>query len=385
MGFATYPEIPFRMDCTDQHTSTEGTDVFLHILLRMAFFLLCTATLAFVWVPFVVRPLLNRKLGRMPDFGGHIDKICLHPFGASVSIRGLQIAKKNGYIPVAFFTMDRLHVALRIYHKKLRLDLAVHSFGVNLVKGIDEAYSQLTLNKAWMDWIRKLMKININRLEVENGITHFHTYHTEPNIDIFMDNIRIVMNDLNVRPRRTDPLPADFCLTAHIHGGELELNGSLDPLCTAPTFDLNAELRGLQLTEINDLLLFHTGMDVTRGELSFSAELAARGGKITGYLKPALVDLKMLDWRKGEGRHSFKKVLKEILVDGMVALFKNHRKDQVAGRVLIEGDVSAPDIPVWPALGSILYNAFVRSILPQIDDTVDIESLGPPEEGAVCS
>lgn len=354
---------------------TDTLDTLLNVLFKLGFFLGCVATLAFLWVPFILVPLINRKLARMPDFGGNIRRLYLNVFDASLSLHDLRIAKKEEFVPVGYLTLDRIHVAIRVYKRKMLIDVSIRSFGINLVKGLDEEHSQMYLNKAWYDFINSLMLLNINRLEVENGMAHFRTYHTEPNIDVFMDNIKMTIKDLDVRARARDPLPSDISMTAHIHGGEFKLNGTLAPLSAYPTFDLNAELHGLQLVEINSVLLYFAGMDVSRGELSFSTELASKDRKLTGYVKPVVKDLKMFNWRT-DRRNSFKKILKELFVDGMVGLFKNHRKDQVATKIVIDGELTAPGISLWSAIGCVLCNAFVQSILPQVENSVSIDSVG---------
>lgn len=367
------------MERTETQLPKDTVDTLLNILFKLAFFVGCVATLAFLWVPYIVVPLVNRKLARMPDFGGNIRRLYLNVFDASISMSDMRIAKKEEFVPVGFLTLDRIHVAIRVYKRKMLIDVSIHSFGINLVKGLDEHHSQMNLNKAWLDFIRSLMILNINRLEVENGMAHFHTYHTEPNIDVFMDNIKITIKDLDVRPRKGDPLPSDIMLSAHIHGGELAINGTLAPMSASPTFDINAELHGLQLVEMNNALLVLAGMDVSRGELSFSAEVAAKDRKLTGYVKPVVKDLKMFNW-KTDRRDSFKKIVKELFVDGMVGLFKNHRKDQVATKINIDGELTDPSVNLWSAIGCVLCNAFVQSIMPQVEDSITIDSVGKVEK-----
>ena len=356
-------------------SDTARTDALLNFLFRLFFFLGAVATLAFLWVPLVLVPLLNRKMRRMPDFGGRIRRLYVNVFDATFSIHDLRIAKKEEFVPVGFLTFDHIHVALRVYKRKMLVDIRIRSCGVNLVRGIDEPHSQLRLNKAWMDFIRSLMRLNVNRLEVENGVARFHTYHTEPKIEVLMDNIKITVKDLDMLARAGDPLPSDVTMTAHIHGGELSLNGTMAPLARYPTFDLNAELHGLQLTEINNVLLVLAGMDVSRGELSFSAELASKERKLWGYVKPVVTDLKMFS-RKSDRHGSFKKMVKELLVDGLVGIFKNRHKNQVGTKITIDGEITDPDINLWSAIGCVLRNAFVQSIIPQVENSVTIDHTG---------
>jgi len=274
-----------------------------------------------------------------------------------------------------FFSLDNMSISLRIFKRKLLADISVDNFNVNLVKGMEDDDSQLGLDKAWIEFAKQLLFLNISRLQVENGSTHFRTYHTTPPIDIFVDNIKLVAEDLNIRSSPLDQLPADVHLSAHIHGGTLKVDGTMNPRNPVPTFDVNAELQGLNLAEINSLLLAYADIDVNRGTFSMSAELAAKERKISGYVKPMVKDLKLFNWKQDK-KGGLRKMIKELFIDGVVSLFKNQRSDQLATKVVIDGEITGPDVSLWSVVGCMLCNAFVESLLPHVENTISIDSVG---------
>lgn len=357
------------------HKSTDAFDTFLTIQLKIAIAILGIITLSFLIIPLIILPRINKKLHGMPDFSGHIKSIRLNLFDASISIKGMSLVKKNHRVPVVFFSQDHLVLALRIYKRRLLADIEVDNFNVNLVKGVKDEDSQMSLDKAWLELAKKLMVLNINRLQIENGSTHFRTFHTSPQVDVYVDNIKLVLENLNIRSSPENQLPADIRLSTNIHGGTLTLYGTLNPRNPIPTFDVNAELQGLHLEEINSALLAYANVDVTRGEFNMSAEVAAKDRKIAGYVKPMIKDLKLFNW-KSDKRNSLRKVVKELFIDGVVALFKNQRNDQLATKIIIDGEISGPDVKLWPVVGCMLFNAFIESLLPHIENTVTIESVG---------
>jgi hypothetical protein len=363
------------MDNSTTTKSPDGLDKFLTLLLKISIALLGIITLSFLFIPFLVLPLVNKKLKNMPDFGGNIKSIRLNLFDASVTVMGISLIKKNLQVPVMFFSLDHLSISLRVFKRKLLADISVDNFNVNLVKGVKDDDSQLRVDKAWIEMAKQLLFLNISRLQINNGSTHFRTYHTTPPVDIFIDNIKLVAEDLNIRSSPTDQLPADLHLSANIHGGILQVDGTMNPRNPVPTFDINAELQGLNLAEINSLLLAYADIDVSRGTFSMSSELAAKERKISGYVKPVVKDLKLFNWKEDK-KSSLKKMIKELFIDGVVSLFKNQRSDQLATKVVIDGEITGPDVNLWSVVGCMLCNAFVESLLPHVENSISIDSVG---------
>lgn len=353
----------------------DAFDIFLSIQLKIAIAILGTVTLSFLLVPLVVLPLVNRMLKNMPGFSGRIRSMRLNLFKSSVTLYGLSIVKKNQLVPVAFFTQDAMTLSLRVYKRRLLMDAKLNNFTVNLVKGMKEDDSQLSLDQAWIEMAKKLLKFNISRLHIENGSTHFRTYHTRPQVDIVISNIKLQAEKLNIRSSEENLLPADIKLSASIHGGSVFLDGKLNPRNPVPTFDLNMELKGLRLEEVNNALLAYADVDVSRGIFSMSAELAAKKRKISGYIKPAIQDVKLFNW-KSDKRSSLKKIAKELFLDGVLSLFKNHKSDQVATKIVIDGEINGPEVRMWSIVGCMFFNAFVESLLPHVEDSVSIETVG---------
>jgi hypothetical protein len=74
-----------------------------------------------------------------------------------------------------------------------------------------------------------------------------------------------------------------------------QVNGSLrfDPLAKQPTFELKATIKQMRIKEANNFLRHYVKFDVQSGLFSFYIEAAAANGKITGYAKPIVKNLKL--------------------------------------------------------------------------------------------
>lgn len=72
-------------------------------------------------------------------------------------------------------------------------------------------------------------------------------------------------------------------------------------------------------------------MDVSKGTFRFFVELAARGGRFEGYIKPFFEGLEFKD-RSGE-KKNLASSLWEKIVAGVTDLLKNKERDQLATRI----------------------------------------------------
>jgi hypothetical protein len=101
--------------------------------------------------------------------------------------------------------------------------------------------------------------------------------------------------------------------------------------------------------------------------------MAAKDDKFKGYVKPIIKDLEVVGL---EDRHDtfFNKVWEQI-VGAAGVIFKNQKKDQVATMVNMEGSFKNPKTNTLDAVWEVLLNAFVQALLPEVDNTISINSV----------
>jgi hypothetical protein len=143
-----------------------------------------------------------------------------------------------------------------------------------------------------------------------------------------------------------------------------------------PDFDLALKIEGTDMRAMNPLLRQYGKFDVTKGTFSLYSEMRGRDGAVTGYVKPLFKDVKAYDPTQDEGK-GFVKKLYEKLVTGVTKILKNPPRDEVATKVGIEGRLDQPQTNTLQAIGNLLRNAFIKAILPGLD-----EELRSPGRGA---
>src|SRR5690606_31466987 len=157
----------------------------------------------------------------------------------------------------------------------------------------------------------------------------------------------------------------------------LVVNLAMAPLAETPTFDLDAELKTLDLTALNTFFRAYADVDVERGTFSVYTEIAAADGGFEGYVKPLTKDLKVLDLDSHEG--GLLGTAWEALVAGVAQLLENPPAEQVGTKIPFRGTFSEPRTEIWSAVAYLLRNAFVRALQPGIENSIRLEG-GPTLE-----
>jgi len=331
-----------------------------------------------ITLPWILLTVANKKMKNMPDYIGHLDGLQMNMFAGSMTFIGFSLQKKGGKIPVPFMDIQKTKVTIdwkALFKGKLVSVVAVDDFVVNFVKGPTKATSQSKLDKSWMDFADKILPLDINRLKLNNGEVHYMDYHSSPKIDLLLNKIFVVGENLSTVRDTSKILPANVKLTANAYGGTLAANLNLAPLEKIPTFDINAELKSLPLTYLNNFLKAYAKIDVQKGWFSVYMEAAAKDGLIKGYAKPFINDLDVINDKERKGM-PFKEQVIESLVEVAAWIFKDKKYDRLATNIKFEGSLMKPDISIWGIIGEALINAFVGSLIPSLENSINIEAIG---------
>jgi hypothetical protein len=218
-----------------------------------------------------------------------------------------------------------------------------------------------------------LFPLRIDRLAIEDGEVHYADFGAKPKVDVKVSQIEVEANNL------TNSEKVSESLMATIHGtgrpmdlGIAEVRVLLDPYAEKPTFDLNFEMREVDMTKLNDFIEAYAKFDVESGEMDAFAEVAARDGKFTGYVKPVLRNVKVVSLKKEiqEDKDGPFKVLWETVVGGVKGVLNNEPHEQLATRIPISGSFDDPKVATWSTVVSALHNAFVEALSNSLDNDI---------------
>ncbi|PWU02862.1 MAG: hypothetical protein C5B52_04450 [Bacteroidetes bacterium] len=327
-------------------------------------------------LPGIVLRWVNRELTKIPGYEGHVDDIDIALIRGAYKIKGIELNKTGGKIPVPFFAADIIDLSVEwraLFHGRIVGKIIVEHPTLNFVSGPTEATKQTKISHDWIDVVDDLMPLKLNRFEIFDGEIHYRDFHSSPKVNIYCKNVHILAQNLSNVNKDKELLPSTADASADVYGGHATLNMKLDALNRTPTFDAKAEMVGLDITNLNNFIDAYANLDVKQGTISIYTEAAAKNGKIIGYTKPIIKDLKVVNWEKDKDKPL--KIIWEAIVGAVAWVFKNHEKDQIATKAVFEGSLKDPKVDVWYLIGQILYNAFVQALFPALENSVNIHDL----------
>jgi hypothetical protein len=329
-------------------------------------------------LPTIVLHYVNKQLAQIPDYTGHVNDIDISLYRGAYKIQGIELNKMTGEVPVPFFSCDQLDLSVQwgaLFEGGIVGEIIFQGPKINFVSGPTQEQSQTDIDSSWVDVVKGLMPLQINRLEVQNGEVHYRDYYSSPKVDIFMQNINALALNLSNTADSAKDLPASVDASGNTFGkGAFTFHMDINPLEEPAMFDLNAELKNVDLVQLNDFLRAYGNFDVSQGTFGLYTEIAAKNGKFDGYVKPILKDVKVVQWNKQEG--GLLQKAWETVVAGGMKLLENHRKDQVATKVPLSGRMDSPSIDIFTTVGTLLKNAFIQALVPSIDNSVNIGDVG---------
>lgn len=340
-----------------------------------------------LFLPSIVLHYVNKQLSQLEEYYGHVDDIDIRLWRGAYVIDDIEIRKKEQAgndvkDSIPFFTSDEIDLSVQwraLFEGKVVAEVYVEKPVLNFVKGAHKDENVEADTADFKELIDDLVPLTINHFEINEAQIHYKDPGASPKVDIFINELHVLAQDLSTKPDPNDTLPASLTARGNTYGGSFDLDVKLDALAENPTFDLNAEIKQLDMTGLNDFLRAYGNFDVKKGEFNMYMEFAAKEGRFGGYVKPLVKDLDVVQWEKEEG--NFSQVLWETIVAGGAELIQNQKKDQVATKVSIENTFDNPEIGIWGAVGYVLRNAFLQALYPAIDNTIDINDLEGDKEG----
>lgn len=323
--------------------------------------------------------LLNyvlKTLNKIPEYRTQISDINLQLLQGGYEIKNIKVSKIKQNIPVPYFSSDSIYIVLQwdaILHGRLVGQIILQHPQLNFVIEQQKNKQQLTINGSWQNRVKELYPFRFNKVTINNGEIHLRSFTALKPFNIYLKNVQAVATNISNIIQKNAQLPATIISKGNtMDGGTFNLTMSFDPLAKQPTFDMDAELKRMNIIAANSLLKSFTNIEVKQGYFSLYLEAAAAKGKITGYAKPLLENLQITD--PNEKLPPPQKLYKTI-VAGVAKILENRETKAVATKVTIAGNINNPDMSMWTLVINLLRNAFLQALLPRIDKTIEFNSI----------
>ncbi len=318
----------------------------------------------------------------MHGYYGHIQDIDVALYRGAYQINNMYINKVDSATnkQTEFFKTNNIDLSIEwraLFHGRLVGELVFNSPTLIFTKNRTEISDVKKDTNDFRKVLKDFMPLKINRFEVNDGSIHYVDAGASPKVDIYLQQAHVVAENLkNVEDTKTE-LPSPVTATANVYGGTFSLNMKMDALAAHTTFDLNAEIKNANLAQLNDFFKAYGNFDVSKGTLGLYAEFAAKNGAYKGYVKPIINNLDVMG---PEDRHdSFLQKVWETMVGAVGDVLENHKKDQVATKIPIEGSFNGSHTDVLEVIWELLRNAFIQALMPSIDNQININSVGTSE------
>jgi hypothetical protein len=328
-------------------------------------------------LPYIVKSYVNRTLADIPGYHGYIDDVDMGLWRGAYVIKGLNIEKVDAKIPVPFISSKQIDLSIEwasLLHGSLVGEITFVNPRISFVEGPTEKESQDGGGTDFIETIKKLFPVKINRFDVENGEVHFRNFHSNPKVDIHLDSLFLHASNLTNSKSLSKTLVATVDARGKVMGtGRLKGHLDIDPYADHPTFKLDFQVEQVELTKINNFFDAYASIDVKSGVFQMYSEVAAADGQFKGYVKPLFKNMKILDISE-DAKNPFKLVW-QALVAGVAAIFTNQSTDVIGTTIPLSGTFENKSIDILSTLGGILKNAFIQALLPGIDRKISLKQV----------
>jgi len=352
--------------------------------IKITLIVISVLIIARLLLPYIVLHYANKSLASMPDYYGHIDDIDISLYRGAYQIDGMYLNKKDKKTgkQTEFFKVKNIDLSVHwkaLLNGRLVGELIFNSPELVFTNNsTDLAHVKKDTND-FRKILKDFMPLKVNRFEVHNGKLGYKDPEASPNVDISFTSVEALAQNLTNADHDKVVLPATLTANANAYNGKASLNMKLNPLAERTTFDLNAKLENTNLVLLNDFLKAYARVDVNKGTLGLYTEFASKNGKYTGYVKPLIKGLDVLG-PEDKKDNLFRKIW-EGLVGGAANILENKKKDQLATKAPISGDLSGGHTSILEIVFELLRNAFIQALMPEIDNKINLASVeAQPEE-----
>lgn len=329
-------------------------------------------------LPYFVTRYVNKVLADIPGYTGSISDVDIWLIRGAYVIDDLKIFKVNGHDKVPFIDIEAIDLSVewsKLFRGALVGEVIFENPKLNFIGGDGDEKkepgneTQTGKDVDWTEPIKKLMPLQINRLEMKNGSVFFYDFTTTPKVSIHLDSLYLLATNLNNADRQKERLPSDVTMTAtSIGGGKLNLVMGINVLKEIPDLDMNFKFEGIDMPSLNEFFVAYSKVDIEKGTFNLYSELAVNNSELTGYVKPIATNIKVVNWEKDK-KNPLNLIWQSIV--GVVAeFFENQKEDQFATKVPLQGNLKDLKSGVWPTIWNVFRNAFVQAFEKNTDNTI---------------
>ncbi len=329
-------------------------------------------------LPFILKNVINDKLENLNAYTGSIEDVDLQLFRGAYAVDTLVIKKRTDSVPAPFFSAHRIDFSLQweaLFDGAIVGEIKAVQPSLNFtVSEIDgEEVKQTGQDVEWYSKVQELIPVKINLIEITDGHISYRNYTTNPNVNVAIDSLDLVVKNLSNVVDENEKLPASLEGNGVVaNSGNFNVSADMNILKEIPDMDLNLKIENVALPSLNNYLKAFTNTDARDGTFNLYTEVLLNEGNIEGYVKPVLENIDLIKW-KSEDEPLVDKIW-ESIVGGVAEIFENQPREQVATEIPLSGSVKDVDTGIGTTLWNVVKNAFIEALDKQLKNSINFEN-----------
>lgn len=327
--------------------------------------------IARLYLPYFVKNFINKSLAAIPEYYGEVEDIDIALYRGAYTIKGLYLNKLNANTQVPFLNFPKSDISVEwrsLFKGKIVAEINMNNPEVTYI--FEDQQKTVEGQDAdiddWTKVLTDLVPLEINRFEIHNGKLGFAQITTEPQIDLYMDQVEFRAENLRNVAQDQRNLPSPIKGTGiSIGQGKFDVEGAINLIKEIPDLDLDFALEDADVTSVNDLTRHYGGIDFQSGTVELYGEIAIADGFLKGYVKPLITNSKLISKEDG---------ILGAIWEGFVGLFKfllkNQRTDTLALKVPLEGNLNNVKAGIFPTIISIFKNGWIHAFKTSVDQDI---------------
>lgn len=336
---------------------------------------------------------VNSLLEKQEGISGQVQDIDLALWRGGYVIKQIEINQLNDEGELPLFSAERIDIRLSWAALADGEIVSTMAFHQPVIMALDRADQEDITEDAVLDertWIglaNNLTLFSIDKLAIHDGRIEFNAIAQDLLGELILSNVEGEVVNLHNNAQSELLTELDFSGTVAKQTPFI-ITGKFNPNVKLPMFDINMKMDRIPAAETADIIKIYAPFDVEAGEFELATELASDKGRLNGYVKFGIYDLKIFSWKedvvkdviKGDGNPL------QIFVEGISAmlatLLENSKHNLIATRIPVSGDFNEPDISRLKALAGLLRNAFIEAYQLNLEDIIDFSSVADEEPDA---
>lgn len=336
-------------------------------------------------LPYILLHYANKTLSEMKGYYGHVNDIDVALLRGAYVLDSFYLNKVDDRTnrQAEFISSRMVDLSLEwraLFKGKLVGELIFEEPSLRFTENVVELDDVAKDTSDFRELLNDFMPVSVNRCEIRKGRIRYINNTRTPNLDMSVTNLNgAALNLRNIYSPDQD-LPASIDVTGDVYEGKMTFGMKLNPLAKQPVFDLNTKVEQVNLVKLNDLFTAYGGFDVNRGNFNMYVEAATKESQFTGYVKPIIHDLDVVEWKGQDKEDNFFQKLWESAVGVVGEVLENQKEDQLATKINFRGTIDKPKSNILQAVVVVLQNAFVKALRPSIDNQINLSKLAKKDK-----